>query len=204
MTSSATEQPPARLRRLDGASAAALVDLTTRFEDLQTVLRCCERLVLELDTKGEPDGVVIEALWTTTLLSYTRCFQDGDAGPALNEDDLTTIRPHDDIVNWHKVLLRLRDHYADRKVNPRERFSVGVAQDADGVATGIAITSTRQPLVDDVTVRQTGRIAYALAELVDGRIAAQQALLFGELKDTAATELDQLDQLEVVATEPRQ
>ena len=34
------------------------------------------------------------------------------------------------MVGWHKVLLQLRDRYADPAVNPREAFSVGAAQGA--------------------------------------------------------------------------
>ena len=40
------------------------------------------------------------------------------------------------MLDWHKVLLRLRDHYADPAANPRERFTVGVTQDADGAPAG--------------------------------------------------------------------
>ena len=52
---------------------------------------------------------------------------------------------------------------------------MGVALDHGGAADGIAITSARQPLVDDLTVRQTGAIAYGLSALVNDRIVAQQS-----------------------------
>ncbi|MBA2639289.1 MAG: hypothetical protein H0U77_04710 [Nocardioidaceae bacterium] len=206
--------PPAELRRLDTPSAARLVDLAATFEDLQTALRCCERLVSELAaTESEPDDVLIEAVWTTALLSYARCFSAGEAGAALTEDDLSTAvaggQPgtesgtgsgsgsSEQVLDWHRVLLQLRAHYADATVNPREQFSVGIAQNTDGAADGIAITSARQPLVDDLTVRQTGAIAYTLSGLVNERITAQQAQVFTELKDTPASELNALDLLEV-------
>jgi len=210
--------PPAELRRLDTPSAARLVDLAAAFEDLQTALRCCERLVSELAaTESEPDDVLIEAVWTTALLSYARCFSAGETGAALTEDDLSTAvaggQPDTgsgtesgtasgsgssaQVLDWHRVLLQLRAHYADATVNPREQFSVGIAQNTDGAADGIAITSARQPLVDDLTVRQTGAIAYTLSGLVNERITAQQAQVFTELKDTPASELNALDLLEV-------
>lgn len=188
---------PTALRRVEGTSARALADLNARFEDLQTVLRCCERLVAEL--KSDPvDGAVVEGLWTTALLSYARCFSVGVTDTALTEADLTATQPHGEVLDWHKVLLQLRDHYADRTANPRERFSVGVALNDTGAAEGIAITSAQQPLVDDVTVRQTGAIAYALSELVNGRIAAQQETVFGELKVASVAELDKLSTLDIV------
>ncbi len=189
--------PPTALRRVEGTSARALADLNARFEDLQTVLRCCERLVAEL--KADPvDGAVVEGLWTTALLSYARCFSVGVTDTALTEADLTATQPHGEVLDWHKVLLQLRDHYADRTTNPRERFSVGVALNDSGAAEGIAITSAQQPLVDDVTVRQTGAIAYALSELVNGRIAAQQEKVFGELKVASVAELDKFLTLDIV------
>lgn len=199
MTSGNGAGPPATVRRVDSAGAAALTDLTARFEDLQTVLKCCERLVSELGKDAEPDDVLVEAVWTTALLSYARCFAVGRAGAetALTEDDLTAALSNTDVMDWHKVLLQLRDHYADPAVNPREQFSVGVAQDATGGPGGIAITSARQPLVDDLTVRQTGAIAFALNGLVNDRIAAQQQQVFGEVKDLTKQDLDELDQVDV-------
>jgi len=203
--------PPGVLRRLDSASASALADLNARFEDLQMVLRCCERLMSQLTAAQsqpdsgatdpvEPDGVVVEALWSVALLSYARCFSAAESGTALTEDDLTATGLSEDVLDWHKVLLQLRDHYADPTANPRERFSVVVTQDADsGSASGIGITSARQPLVDDLTVRQTGAIAYALSRLVNDRIAAQQESVFGEMKDAPKADLDKLVKLDIAA-----
>jgi len=197
-TNGAVPESPAVVRRLRSASSESLVALVEKFEDLQTVLRCCERLVGELAPEsGTPDPVAVEAVWTMALLSYARCFNAGEAGEALTEEDLTTAVPNGEVVEWHHVLTQLRDHHADPLVNPRERFSVGVTQDPDGAPTGVAITSVRQPLVDDLTVRQTGAIAYALSGLVNDRIEAQQELLFGELQALAREDLDQLEPIDV-------
>lgn len=201
-TNDVVPESPAVVRRLETTSAASLVALVEMFEDLQTVLRCCERLVEELAPESDqpdqrPDPVAVEAVWTMALLSYARCFAVGETGVALNEGDLTTAVPNGEVVEWHQVLTQLRDQHADPLANPRERFSVGVTQDQDGVATGVAITSARQPLVDDLTVRQTGAIAYALSGLVNARIEAQQELVFEELKALAREDLDKLEPIEV-------
>jgi hypothetical protein len=187
------------MRRVDDAAAAALVGVVEVFEDLQTVLRCCERLVTELAVEGELDPVVVEAVWTTALLSYARCFSATGDGVALTESDLTSTQSNPEVVEWHRLLLQLRNHYADPAVNPRERFSVGVAQDANGLASGIAITSARQPLVDDLTVRQTGAIAYALSGLVNERIELRQHDVFRDLESWSKADLDRLDPLDVAA-----
>jgi len=130
---------PAAVRRLDTPDAQALADLAAIFEDLQTVLRCCERLVSELASEpGGPDDVTLEAFWTMAVLSYTRCFSSRASGTGLTPDDVTETGINGDVLGWHKVLMQLRDHYADPAVNPREGFSVGVSQDDEGRANGIA------------------------------------------------------------------
>ncbi len=199
-TNGAPPAPPAVVRRLEGSGSAALAELVEAFEDLQTALRCCERLVTELAAEGGPDPVVVEAVWTMTLLSYARCFAPGEGGVALTEDDVTATQSSEEALEWHRLLLQLRDHHADPVVNPRERFSVGVTQDDDGRPSGVAITSARQPLVDDLTVRQTGAIAYALSALVNQRIEARQEEVFDEVKTLSQDALDQLVPLDV--TEP--
>jgi hypothetical protein len=192
--------PAETMRRLDDPAAAALAKLVEVFEDLQAVLRCCERLVSELAVEGDPDEVVVESVWTTALLSYARCFSPTETDVALTEDDVrTTHTAGDEVVKWHRLLLQLRDHYADASVNPRERFSVGVTQGPDGTASGVAITSARQPLVDDLTVRQTGAIGYALSAIVNARIESRQQQVFEELKNSSRADLDRLELVEVAA-----
>jgi hypothetical protein len=176
----------------------AMADLAAIFEDLQTTLRCCERLVSEL-ASGEPDDLTLEAFWTTAMLSYARCFSHREGGTNLKPDDVTATGLAGDVLGWHQVLLRLRDHYADPAVNPRETFSVGVSQDAHGKANGVAVTSAKQPALDDLTVRQTGAIAFELTRIVDRRIAEHQDAVFGELGTMTKSELDRLQVVEVAA-----
>jgi len=178
----------------------AMADLAAIFEDLQTTLRCCERLVSELASgEAEPDDLTLEAFWTTAVLSYARCFSRREGGTNLTPEDVTATGLAGDVVGWHQILLRLRDHYADPAVNPRETFLVGVSQDAHGKANGVAITSARQPTLDDLTVRQTGAIAFELSRIVDRRIAEHQDAVFGELGTMTKSELDRLQVVEVAA-----
>ncbi len=198
MSDGARASPPAVVRRLDTPGAVRLARLAATFEDLQTVLRSCEHLVSALAApEGERDDLVIESVWTVALLSYARCFADPGADPVLSESDLGEAVSSTEAVDWHRVLLQLRDHHADPVDNPREQFSVGVAQDPDGSAEGIAITSARQPLVDDITVRQTGAIAFGLSGLVNDRIAAAQPRVFDEVKNIPTEELAELGTLEI-------
>jgi hypothetical protein len=144
-------------------------------------------------------GLALEAFWTTAVLSYARCFAHRANGANLTADDVAATGLAGDVTGWHQMLLKLRDHYADAVANPRERFSVGVSQNSEGAADGVAVTSARQPALDDVTVRQTGAIAYELARVVDRRIAAQQEAVLDLVRPMTRGELDLLPLMEVVA-----
>lgn len=189
-----TEEPPQTMRRLDTGAARKLADLAAVLDDLQVALRCCERLLTELDSG---DDVQVEALWTTAVLSYARCFGDG----RLSAEDFASTDLEGEVQQWHQMLLQVRDHYADPDRNPRESCSVGATQDEQGDASGIAVTSTEQPRPDEVTVRQTGALAYALATLVEKRIAEQQQQVREAANGLSRSELDALPRIELTTPE---
>lgn len=196
-------RPPSSVRRLTSPAALALTDLAGMFEDLQSALRCCERLIdLLSEAAGrdaEPDDLALEAYWTTAVLSYARCFAVGDRGTGLTEDDVTATQLKGDLLGWHRVLLQLRARYADPTANPRESFSVGASQDDSGHAAGIAVASSRQPLLDEVSVRQTGALAYALSGVVDKRVVEQQQVVYKAVAAMARPGLDRLPLLHLTS-----
>ena len=166
-----TDAAPSAVRRLDGNEAAELAGLAAVFDDLQYALRCCEHLVGVL-AQPAPDGALTEALWTGALVGYVRAFSP--RAKILTDRDLAELKLDGDVIGFHKALLRLRDYYASRHVNPRESYTIGVAQQDNGSAAGVAVVGAQQAEVDDTTVRQLGRIAYGLSGLVDGRMQAAQ------------------------------
>lgn len=186
------------LWRLESASARALAAEAERFDDLQTVLRCCERILPELGRAagGFPDSqLLVESLWTVALTSYSRCFSADADGDCLVEADVVSAHPENDqVAEWHRALMRLRVHYASASANPREAVSVSVLRAPDGAAAGIALTSAVQPPLDEVTVRSAGTIAYALSSLVDERIARRQETVFAEVGALGTAALDALEQ----------
>lgn len=189
---------PALLRQLDTPAALALADLAAVLDDLQTVLRCCERLVEHLaDESTDDDDVAAEALWTTAVLSYARCFADRKGRTNLTEEDVTASGLQGEVLEWHRVLTAVRDRYADDE-NPREQFHVGVALDSRGLADGIALTSTRRPALDDQTVRQTGALAYALGQHVDTRLEEHQQRVRDAAGQMSKEDLDRLPAIELV------
>jgi hypothetical protein len=191
---------PEVIRRLESAGASSLAGLVAVFEDLQMVLRCCERLVGELAGEGgASDEVVVEGVWTTALVSYARCFTVPQV--ALTEDDLHEAQPGEGVLEWHRILLGLREHYCSTAENPRERFTVGVSQDEQGAVSGLAVTSASQPRLDEGTVRQTGALAFALSRLLNDRIAQLQEQVFGEVKETPQAVIEQLAEVHVSGPE---
>lgn len=198
MTSGADR--PDTVCQLDTPAAQALQGLASVFDELQTVLRCCERLVAELDA-AEPDDLILESLWTTTVLSYTRCFAARGSGVGLTEQDLRAAPLQGEVLEWHKVLRQLGRHYADPVENPRARFAVGTARDSHGRPNGVAITATPRPGLDDRTVRQTGALAYELSGLVDQRICDQQQRALTEAEQFSDAKLDQLPVIDVTTGE---
>lgn len=196
-----TNQPstPSTARQLDTASARSLADLVAIFDDLQTVLRCCGRLVDELaEDSGESDELLLEGLWTTAVLSYTRCFTGYDKDTCLTDEDVTETRLQSELLDSHKALRRLRKQYTAPRQNPRQQFTVGATQDSSGRASGIAITSAAPPPLDDLTVRQTGALAYELSQLVDERIKQQQERARSSASGLSKTELDKLPLIEIL------
>jgi hypothetical protein len=181
-TGPAPTAAPASVRRLDVPSAAELAGLAAVFEDLQYALRCCEHLVAEFGRRGGgPDAALVEALWTGALVAYVRCFSPRAA--VLTDGDLRRL---------HGMLRRARDHLASRHVNPREAFTIGAAQAADGTPAGVAVVSSPRPLVEEPTVRMLGRLAYHLAGRVDARMQERQRQVLGEAAALSPAELARL------------
>lgn len=203
-TSPTSPTPPKAIRRLDSPAATRLVRLVEAYDDLQTVLWCCERLVPALTQAQNgrpepgPDDVAVEALWSLALLSYARAFSvDGEAAAAVTEQDLAATQADGAVPPAHQVLLHLRDHHASPTTNPREVYTVGLAQDDEGVVNAVAVTSVRAPSVDEAAVRQAGALAYSLCSVLDDRITTVQQSILSEARDTPSTELDAMELIEV-------
>src|SRR5258708_23408851 len=72
---------------LDMPSAHVLADQASIIQDLQFVMDCCKRLLTELARpQEERDGVVPQALWSSALVAYGRCFgEDRRSGLAIDD-----------------------------------------------------------------------------------------------------------------------
>ncbi|GAA1848754.1 hypothetical protein GCM10009836_30630 [Pseudonocardia ailaonensis] len=185
----AGQEAPTTVRRLDTPESGELAQLSAVFEDLQYVLRCCEVLV-DVLSGVRPDPVMVESLWTGAVVGYVRCFSGRTK--ILTDADVDGLELEDEVKGFHKNFATLRDHYASRHVNPREAFTIGIAQSNDGKPTGVAIVSTPRPPVDDTTVRVLGRIAYSLSGVVDGRMQQAQATVLDKARQMTPAQLAEL------------
>jgi hypothetical protein len=187
---------PTSVRRIDVPESGELAQLAGVLDDLQYVLRCCEHLVTTLGgpesgpVRVESDPALVEALWTGAVTGYVRCFSGRTR--TLTKDDLGELELDGDVTAFHDMVLTLRDHYASRHVNPRESYTIGVAQSNDGSPRGVAIVSTPRPQVDETTVRLLGRVAYGLSALVDARMTRSQNDVLGVARDMSPAQLSAL------------
>lgn len=189
----AAATPPKTVRQLQTPAALALADLTAIFEDLTKIVGCCEKILSHLHRNSNPASEVeVEALWTAALVCYRRCFSAAKHGVGLSQRDLHETKLDGDLDQWHKTLETLRNYYIDTRVNPRESFAVGVAQDSDGQASGIAISASPQPQPDQTTVQQTGQLALELSRLVDQRIKTQQETVYQAAREMSPDALAKL------------
>jgi hypothetical protein len=190
---------PETVRQLSTPESAELAALASIFEDLQYVLKCCEGLVARLARPVE-DDVTADALWTGALLAYVRCFSGDKHRTRLTEGDVRATGLEGEVVEWHRMLRRLRDHLTSPNVNPRERFVIGIAQGADGRAEGVAIVSSPLPPVQELEVRQTGRLALELSRLVDERMGEAQRAVFHAARGMSVPLLEALPEVRLDGT----
>ena len=189
---------PEALRQLRTSDALALADLTAVSEELAKVAGCCEQiLTLSSQERTSTRDLLVQALWTTALISYRRCFCTEERTAALSTDDLADTNLRGDVLQWHNTLEKLHEHYVDTRLNPREDFVAGAAQDAEGRANGVAVTSTPQPELDDTTVRQTGQLAVELGRIVDERLSTRQQALYESARSMSPQDLASLPRIQV-------
>lgn len=195
-----TEAPPV-IRQLSTGAARHLAALAAVFDELQTALHCCELLLPAGARESRAtDPIEREALWTTALLSYARCFATGAGTARLTDREVSSTPLQGEVIQWHKMLLRLCARFADGEHSPRGQFSVGAATGAEGEVQAITITSTDPGVLDEQTIRQTGALALELSKLLDARIESQQQQLLDETAKLARDRLQALPLISISAS----
>jgi hypothetical protein len=188
---------------LDMPSAHVLADQASTIQDLQFVMDCCKRLLTELaKPEEERDAVVPQALWSSALVAYARCFGKGGRS-GLAADDVRNLPLQGAVMKFHKWVMEERNKLTMHPANPLEGAKVGAALSPPGQAgqrvEGVAIFSANRVLIDAIGVRQLGGLASELAKQTAEKAQAQQDRV---LADAQQLNIDRLYQLPPLRMRP--
>ncbi len=178
---------------LDTPSARVLADQASIINDLQFVMDCCKRLLTELAKQQEDrDGVVPQALWSSALIAYARCFGAGRRS-GLTDDDVQNLPLQGAVMKFHTWVMGERDKLTAPGDDPFETAKVGAALATPGRkqrrVEGIAVFSASRVLIDVIGVRQLGGLASELAKQTAQQAEKQQDVV---LADAQRLDLDTL------------
>jgi hypothetical protein len=188
-TNSKAQSMPPLTVALDTPSARVLADQASVIQDLQFVMDCCKRLLTELTRpEGERDEVVPQALWSSALVAYARCFGAGRPS-GLTAEDVQNVPLQGAVTKFHEWVTEERERFTAFPADPFAASKIGAALSAAGQrerrVEGIAIFSTSHVLIDVTGVRQLGGLASELAKQTAARARKQQ--------DTVLADAQQLD-----------
>ena len=150
---------------------------------------CCKRLLTELTRpEGERDEVVPQALWSSALVAYARCFGAGRPS-GLTAEDVQNVPLQGAVTKFHEWVIEERERFTAFPADPFAASKIGAALSGAGQkerrVEGIAIFSTSHVLIDATGVRQLGGLASELAKQTAARARKQQ--------DTVLADAQQLD-----------
>jgi hypothetical protein len=177
---------------LDLPSAQILADQAAIIQDLQFVMDCCKRLLDELaKPEDERDGVVPQAIWSSALLTYGRCFGPGRRS-GLMARDVENLPLHGAVMKFHTWILEERDKLTEQTADPFDAAKVGAALASPKQkrrVEGIVIFTASHVLIDAIGVRQLGGLASELAKQTAEKAQSQQETV---LADAQKLNLDDL------------
>jgi hypothetical protein len=194
---------PALTVALDTPSARILADEASIINDLQFVMDCCKRLLTELARpQEERDGVVPQALWSSALVAYGRCFSE-DRRSGLAVDDVQNLPLQGAVMKFHTWVIGEYDKLTAASADPFEAARIGAALSPPGQkkrrVEGIAVFSTSRVLIDVIGVRQLGGLASELAKQTAQKAEKQQHAV---LTDAQQLDIDSLYESPPLNTEP--
>ena len=187
---------------LDTPSARVLADQASIINDLQFVMDSCKRLLDELARPQEDrDGVVPQALWSSALVAYARCFS-ADRRSGLAVDDVQNLPLQGAVMKFHTWVIEECGKLTAPPADPYEAVTIGAALAPIGQkkrrVEGIAVFTTSRVLIDVIGVRQLGGLASELAKQTAQKAEKQQHEV---LIDAQRLDLDGLYELPPLSTE---
>src|SRR5260370_19578127 len=159
---------PALTVALDTPSAQILADQAAITNDLKLVMDCGKRLSTDVGRPQEDrDGVVPQALWSSALVAYARCFSEGRRA-GLTIDDVQNLPLQGAVMKFHTWVIGECDKLTAPSADPFEAARIGAAlsppEKKQRRVEGIAIFSASRVLIDVIGVPQLRRPAAKLAK----------------------------------------
>lgn len=147
---------------VDFEQAKTLADLASLTQDLGTAMLTCTRLMRLLEEQST-DHILVEALWTSALVRYARCFANGKRF-GLKESLFSGL--NGDPVGTHRYFMGMRNKHIAHSVNPFEQVQVGLvlAREGEGErkVVGVSTLAMRHVTSNREGVRQLGMLAKVL------------------------------------------
>jgi hypothetical protein len=196
-------QKPMLTVALDLPSAQILADQISTVQDLQFVMECCKRLLTELvKPEEEREEVVPQALWSSALVAYDRCFSKGKRF-GLTTEDVRSLPLQGQVMKFHNWVVGERNKLATHPADPFEMATVAAAlsppEGSKRRVEGITVLSASHVLVDGTGVRQLGALASELAKQTAEKAQKQQDAV---LDDAQKLDIDDLYKLPPLRTQP--
>jgi hypothetical protein len=197
----ASPEKPMLTVALDVPSAYILADQAAIIQDLQFVMDGCKRLLAELAKPEEDrDPLLPLAIWTSSVIAYTRCFSKGKRF-GLTTEDVQKLPLHGAVMKFHKWITEERSKLTAHSANPFEVAKVAAAlspaEQQKRRVEGIVIFATSHIVIDDVGVRQLGGLASELAKQTAEKAQEQQDVV---LKEAQQLSIDSLYKLPPLGT----
>jgi hypothetical protein len=190
----------------DLPSAEELRDRASISQDLQLVVRCIQRLLqLDPDDHTSSDAVLTQALWTTALIAYARCFGSG-VRIRLTNDDIRKLGLNGEPEEFHRHLLDLRSKHVAHSVNAFESLAVGIVLSAGEPleAEGTAVLSMRHVAFTAEGLQSFEALATRLLQENNQKCQSLQNATISEAKSLRSEDLRSRRELSLVAPEAEQ
>lgn len=183
--------------------ARELADLAGIQADLTFVAEVSDRLAAALDQ--EPSDLVLsQALWTSALVAYARCFGRGKR-LGLSEADLQALAGGG-VLEFHEYQMNMRNKHIAHSVNPFESTTIGalvgtLPSGSRGVI-GTAVLALRNVSPDAAGARSLARLARALVAHLQTRIDPLREIVLKEAQGEDLADLLRRPVFDVEIPEP--
>jgi hypothetical protein len=186
-------------------------ELAQRYADLQSIRRDLNKTIEMLNLlkpelekpRDAQNTVLIESIWSSSLLRYCRCFASGKRF-GLNETVFDGLP--DDPVGLHTWIKGMRDKLIAHSVNPFEECKTIVilkeGNELKKIGVGFVDVSYVHPDLDGIA--NICKITIFLRDKVKALCAELELRLEKELESVESAEFEKLTDFNYVAPNPEQ